>query len=597
MSAQIVDPNRYKKTTRKKSVRVKEDKIKKVVNNDRKERKLELKLQKKEKNNISNRKNIFSDNIKVSSNGNKNINYSKINKKISDKLNNKVSKKNNNLKYVKAFVLVLVVVSIVFLSRNIVKKYNDNTNTIQSIEAISSNEKNVSLMQDSILKIGVAKLDSTNFNVTRNVILNEIYRLTGISLIEFDNDYNIKYELAKKIEKASNKEYVITLNKDYKIECDDVLSAINDITKAGDKNIYFTAISNISKAQKVDSETIRIELKNDDPYFVFALNFPVIKKDNEKNAYNKVSVVGNEINFSRNSSSSNVKDITLKNYDDIDNMIEDFRNNKIDVFTASSDSIMSLVGKHDYSIKKYRNGNTLFLLGNKKSSLFSKKEIRKAILYSIDRDQIIRNLNDTFLEKIDLPFIYSKIKYKYDEYGVQNALSSQGWVKSSGVYTKKENDKDIKIELNLVVNADSPKKVKVAEYIKEALEKNGMKLNINALKGDELNNAIKEEKYDLVLANVDINEIPDITFMEKYLNINDITNSALNIFKNSDLDSLTSNFVSLQDVLSGEIACIGLYASNTNVVYQTNIAGFDNISYMKIFNNFDGVGKMQDIEN
>ena len=39
------------------------------------------------------------------------------------------------------------------------------------------------------------------------------------------------------------------------------------------------------------------------------------------------------------------------------------------MFTASSDSIMQLIGKREYNVKKYRDGETVFLLGNKDSAL------------------------------------------------------------------------------------------------------------------------------------------------------------------------------------------------------------------------------------
>lgn len=41
-----------------------------------------------------------------------------------------------------------------------------------------------------------------------------------------------------------------------------------------------------------------------------------------------------------------------------------------------------------------------------------------------------------FSEVIDIPYIYSDIKYKYDLYAAENALLINGWKKTSGIYTK-----------------------------------------------------------------------------------------------------------------------------------------------------------------
>ena len=68
--------------------------------------------------------------------------------------------------------------------------------------------------------------------------------------------------------------------------------------------------------------------------------------------------------------------------------------------------------------------------------LFKLKEIRKALVYSLKREDIIKEINNSFSELIDLPFIYSEIKYKYDIYGAENELLSNGWKKENGIYTK-----------------------------------------------------------------------------------------------------------------------------------------------------------------
>ena len=110
---------------------------------------------------------------------------------------------------------------------------------------------------------------------------------------------------------------------------------------------------------------------------------------------------------------------------------------------------------------------------------------------------------------------------------------------------------------------------------------------------DVLSYLLKKGNYDLVLADVYINNIPDISFIEEYLKVNDIVSSSINIVKNSSIEELPKNVESLQSILSNEVACIGIYATNTNVVYQTNIAGITDIGYMNIFNNFEKVGRVQ----
>lgn len=582
MNSQIVNPKRYKKTTREKS-----DK-KKIAR--REELKKQQKVQKKIKENriTSSKKNELSY-IKINDNSDKiNIDLRKYNKK---KKNNR---KQNTIHIFKIAGILVVIVGISFLSKIIVKRYSENNNNTTTVNLDTG--ETVTLVQDSSLRIGMSKLDTTDLDNTKNIVLNEIYSISKLSLIKFDTSYNITYQVAKEIEKINNKEYLITLNDEYSVTIDDIKNTVNKIKNVGESNIYYKNLSNIIDMTATDKNVLKITLSEESPYFIYNLNFPIESSSDKNQMYTLLSSIGNEIKFKRNNSKSTVEEITFRNYTDIDNMIEDFRNNKIDLFTASSDSIMSLVGKHDYSIKKYRDGETLFLFGNTSSKLFSMKEVRRAILYSIDRDQIIRNLNSTFLEKIDIPYIYSDIKYKYDIYGSQNALLSQGWVKSSGIYQKTIDGNVINLEISILINSNDSEKLKIAEYIKEMLENNGIKVNLKSLQGDDFNNALNNKEYDLVLANVYINNIPDISFIENYLNVNDIISSSINIVKQSSAEDLSKNINSLMENLSEEVSCIGIYAKNTNVVYQTNIAGISNISYMNIFGNFENIGKIQSID-
>ena len=582
LNSQIIDPKRYKKTTREKSVK------KKIARKE--ELKKEEKIKKKIKENRISRKNKT------------NLSYIKINedffsnssnvvKKIPKKIYNRKNIK-NDLPLLKVCGILVLIVGISVLSKIIVSSYLNKDIVTVNLDT----GETATLIQDSILSIGMSKLDTTDLNTTQNIILNEIHSLSNLSLIDFDNSYNIEYKVAEKIEKVTNREYLITLNNDYKINIDDIKKSVDNIKNVGPSNIYYENVSKIEDIVKVEKNVIKVTLSQELPYFVYSLNFPIISENNKKQEYLIKSNLGNEIKFERNNSTSTVEEINFRNYTDIDNMIEDFRNDKIDVFTASSDSIMSLVGKHDYSIKKYRDGETLFLFGNTTSKLFSLKEVRKAILYSIDRDQLIRNINNTFIEKIDIPYIYSDIKYKYDIYGAQNALTSQGWIRNSGIYSKNIDGTVVNLEVNILVNSADYNKVKITEEIKSMLEGNGIKANIKALQGAEFENALNNKEYDLVLATVYINNVPDISFVESYLNVNEIVGSSINIVKNSTIEELPKNINSLMENISSEVACIGICAKNTNVVYQTNIAGISDIGYMNIFNNLTKVGKIQSID-
>ena len=577
MSANIINSHRYKKTTRKKA-------------NENKERiKANQKYKKEKLKNLKEkRKNEVKDSyIKLNNSFNSNYNTNLNN---NTNKNKKKTRKHNFPGLLKIIGLVACIALIAIISRIIVKKENEPV-----VQADFNTEKKVSLVQDYNFKIGMSKLDSTNYLSSKNIILNELVSSLSNKLISINKDYSINYIVAKSIKKVSNKQYFIELNPDYNVKVEDIKNTINEIKSAGDKNIYYECINNIWSIDEQGKNEFSITLKQDDPYFVYNLTFPIVNTGNNY-PYDIKNEGESSVLFTRKKSNSTLSTIQFTGYSDIDNLIEDFKNSKIDMFTASSDSIMQLIGKYEYNVKKYRDGQNIFLLGNKDSKVFSQKEVRQALLYSLNREEIVKKINSTFSEVIDIPYIYSSIRYKYDIVGAKNILIQYGWKNEKGMNKKTVGEEELTLELTLLVNEKDNTKVKIADMIKDMAENVGIRINIKKAKDNQLTELIKNKSYDIILADVYVNDKPDITYLEEYININDKVNSALNIVKQNSIEDLPKNIATLQDVISDEIACIGILARNTNVVYQKNINGFEDINYMKVFYNLENIGKIQEVK-
>lgn len=577
MSANIINSHRYKKTTRKKA-------------NENKERiKANQKYKKEKLKNLKEkRKNEVKDSyIKLNNSFNSNYNTNLNN---NTNKNKKKTRKHNFPGLLKIIGLVACIALIAIISRIIVKKENEPV-----VQADFNTEKKVSLVQDYNFKIGMSKLDSTNYLSSKNIILNELVSSLSNKLISINKDYSINYIVAKSIKKVSNKQYFIELNPDYNVKVEDIKNTVNEIKSSGDKNIYYECINNIWSIDEQGKNEFSITLKQDNPYFVYNLTFPILNTGNNY-PYDIKNEGESSVLFTRKKSNSTLSTIQFTGYSDIDNLIEDFKNGKIDMFTASSDSIMQLIGKYEYNVKKYRDGQNIFLLGNKDSKVFSQKEVRQALLYSLNREEIVKKINSTFSEVIDIPYIYSSIRYKYDIVGAKNILIQYGWKNEKGINKKTVGEEELTLELTLLVNEKDNTKVKIADMIKDMAENVGIRINIKKAKDAKLTELIKNKSYDIILADVYVNDKPDITYLEEYININDKVNSALNIVKQSSIEDLPKNIATLQDVISDEIACIGILARNTNVVYQKNINGFEDINYMKVFYNLENIGKIQEVK-
>ena len=213
-------------------------------------------------------------------------------------------------------------------------------------------------------------------------------------------------------------------------------------------------------------------------------------------------------------------------------------------------------------------------------------------MYSLNREEIVKSSDNNFIEIIDLPFMYSGIKYKYDIVGAKNVMNANGWNQNSaGIYEKNESGNYINATLRLLVNSEDENKVNVANNIKTMAYNAGINVEVEALSKQEVEQRVNDSDYDLVLATVYLNETPNVEFLRQYLDINDITHQAFLQIEESDVENLSKNIQNLEFVLSDEVACIGIYARNINLVYQKYIYGFNDINYMSIFYNINNIGK------
>lgn len=493
--------------------------------------------------------------------------------------------------------IVVVAILVVYISAKIMRIDEKISVAVFNGNNEQPAEKEVLLENNYDLKVALTSLGSRELSNSRNLIVNDIYKASNLKLIESKDNYTINYIVARKIEKLSDREYIITLNNSYKLDIDDVIYSVNRIMESTD-SMYYERINNIMEisADGEDKYNIRVLLKEANPYFVYDLDFPLL--DNESKIFGRFtySINNGDVIFSKNEKNErkNLNTITLKEYNTIDDCVDAFRKNEVDMFFASSNNEMQLIGKSDYNVKKYKDGETLFLLGNKESDIFSRKEIRTALMYSLNRDEIVKSSDNNFIEIIDLPFLYSSIKYKYDVVGAQNLMNSYSWNKNAYGFYEKEDNGYKSATLRLLVNAEDQNKVNVANSIKTMAQNAGINIDVQALSQAEVQARVEAKDYDIVLATIYLNETPNIDFLRDYLDINETTAQAFKQVQESTVEDLSSNVQNLEYVLSDEVACIGIYARNINLVYQKYIYGFENLNYMSIFSNLDKIGKILD---
>lgn len=486
-------------------------------------------------------------------------------------------KKKTNKKNI--FTRVLIIIAILLLLCALRLAFKDEGEPFFNIFGTKVDE-------DKIEKLDIALVDNVDILDinTKNAILTELNSYTYGVLLRVTEDYDIEYDLLQSIEKESNNLYILKISDDNTLTASVLKARINSYKDSSSK--YYNNFSNVENIEEVNNKTIKLSLKQENPLFVYNLQVPIVFSTTNTGLYS--------INTARGASSKVTyikkefvekeipNTITVTAAKDDDEAVKLFKDGSIDMFFTDSYDIGEKMGKIDMDIRSYANGKCLFLFGSSESEYFSKPEIRKAIAYSIDREKIRKDIYLNSGSVIDIPELYSEIKFKYDIYGAQNILLTSGYTLSGTSFTKDGKN----VELTLLANKNDDAKVKVATYIKDDLERIGLKVNLKILSTSDLTKQIKLKNYDLVLADVNLNENPDISFIEEYISITEKVKNKIIELKNCDnIEDTVQSLKELKNIMSDEVVCVGIHADSTYIVSKKGMNLFSKVKYMNIFSN------------
>lgn len=429
---------------------------------------------------------------------------------------------------------------------------------------------------DNFVKIGIVTSEGLLENNTNNIVINEINKYCENMLLEINEDYSITYKAISSIEKVSNSEYIITKNTETKFNIEELKNVLDKYRKDSNSK-YYSKLINIDSIDVVNENSLKICLKQEDEYFIYNLEIPFVSEEISNSYIKDLSSTDSKLVYIRHEDAdvSLPAKIIITKYADVYSVVQAYKQKEIDIFVTNAENVKTVLGKCEYAIASYRNGQSVFLFGNSESEIFSRLEVRQAIAYSIDRDKIIQELIKSKGTKIDLPYIYDSVRYKYDIYAAENLLLTNGYKKSGKVYSKIEKGKKYTLELDLLVNKNDELKINIANKIKNNLGAVGIRINVISLDESKLEARIKNGEYDLVLANVNLNNSPDIKFLSNHLVISEEMNKEIQL---TDM-----NINNIAKVISDNISTIGIYSDISYLVYRSDLYKLENVSYLNLF--------------
>lgn len=459
------------------------------------------------------------------------------------------------------FVCIILILLIAIILRAILKEEGE-----PFIPIFFGTEEN-----EQILKVGVITDEDLLNTNTNNVVLREMKTYSDYMLLTINEDYSLEYDIIKEVQVINDKEYILKILKSKEYDANSIKKVLLDYANDA-KSIYNKNLEDISSIVVKDEITLQIILKNSNPYFLYSLEIPIAstnKKSYLKNEESNSACIVFE--RTRYASKQAPKRIVIKRYKDMYAAVEAYKKQEINLLITNQKNVQNILGKYEYNLKTYRNGENIFLFLNNNSSWLKNKEIRQVLAYSIDRDNIVKEVMQSTASIIDLPYIYDNVKYKYDIYASENLLLSNGYKKTNGVYTKSGKQ----VTLSLIVNKYDEEKVQIANVIKNNLSAVGIKLNIDQLTSTELAKRIAKADYDIVLSTVNLNNNPDIRFLLESIYGNDELIDVINN-KSESIDYISNS-------LSNNISCIGILSKTNYVVFSKDIQGLGDISYLNLF--------------
>ena len=401
--------------------------------------------------------------------------------------------KSNWFKYV---FIIFIVIILIFAIYKIRKDEADKE--LEQESKTTSEEQQV-----KEITLAIAELDTINPILSNNKNVQDITKLIYDPLVTLTSDYKAKPCLATEWAKQSDNSYLIKLRENVqwsdgqRFTAEDVKFTIDRLKDTN--TIYSSNVTHVISLDIVDDYTVKINLDQEVPFFEYNLTFPILSKDyyegedfvnTSKNAsptgtgkYKISKVESSSIILEKNPNWWNkdtnltIEKITVNLYSSIGELYNSFKMGGIDLISTTNENLQEYIGTIGYSSKEMKGRVHCFLALNTSNYFLSKQEVRKAISYSIDKENIVSSIFNNKYYTSSFPLDYGNWLAQGQDassgYNVEQAkqlLTDNGWTYKNSYWQKTEDRKTQKLSLNLLVKASDSSKVQVAENIKTQLE-------------------------------------------------------------------------------------------------------------------------------
>ncbi len=199
--------------------------------------------------------------------------------------------------------------------------------------------------------------------------------------------------------------------------------------------------------------------------------------------------------------------INFNFYTKEDELFDAYNKKEIDGFSVIYyKRAKELEGREDTEVKKAQIPFTFAIfLNDRKSVPLADKDVRKALRFATNRQEIVERVFSDFATPEYSPIIslfgefsskYSAKDFEYNPEKAEEKLENAGWKKGDDGLRRK-NDQILELEL---ISTNPPQIVETTKIIKEQWEKIGVRVNVRNMEGPEVrDNHLKPREFQMVV--------------------------------------------------------------------------------------------------
>ena len=485
------------------------------------------------------------------------------------------------------------------------------------------NNNQLASNEESILNIGISDFDNINPLITKNKDIISLSTILYEPLLKLNENYEIELCLAEEWSKTDNRVYLVKLKDNLKWEDGsnvtgtDVKYTIEQLKKG--KSIYSDNVKNIDTVEIIETNTVRINLKEEEPFFEYNLIFPIVSnsqfKDEDfyksrlapkatgmfkvtKATEDYIELEKNENWRDKDKIEIKISKVIINFFGTIGDAYNSLKIGNIDLVCTSNANAQDYIGTIGFINKEYKGRELDFISINCNSGVLANKEVRQAINYAIDKNKINSSVfsNNYYISSFPIDYgnyLYTKeSNSNYSQEKAKEVLVNAGWEYKYGYWRRTQDYTTQYLNIDLVVDNSNKTRVKVAELIEEQLENIGINVYLYKVSNSSYKNYLENKNYDMIITGVNNGYSPDLTY---FLGENNIANykneeitAILNDIKNiSDKQLLIEKYNRIIEIYEDEVPYICLYRNKEKLIYNIRLTGDVNPNNYSAYHNFE----------